>query len=187
MMHTTPASTLDGGTMPTKPDGSPWTHAMVYQEGDTLTLAMADQAGELLSLVIDDYPREVETEDDLAELDAVRIDYGIRLAQGVQESWLASAVQSGELDLAVVDERVVDAWFRAKDTGVDVSSLPGDGDQWTQEVPLVCLDMAYAPFTEIPAPGGNVAWVRVRTETDLLASMGKLGLVARLNPAAGTC
>lgn len=177
MMQTVPAPADAGVTMPTKDDGSSWPHGMLYQDGDTLTLAVADTAGELLAVLIDDYPATGGPDEDLIEVDAARIDYGVRLAQGVQESWLATAVTEQGLDLGGVDERVVDAWFRSKDTGVDLGGAP-----WEQPVPLVCLDMAYAPFTDVPAPTGDVVWVRVRTETDLLASMDALGLIVALRP-----
>lgn len=164
-----------GEAMPTNPDGSSWNHAMLFSQEDEMRLAMADTAGELLALLIDDYPAQDATVDDLVEIDAARIDYGIRLAQGVQESWLASAVTEGILDLGRTDPRDVDAWFRSKAAGVDVG-------EWTQEVPLVCLDMSYAPFTDIPAPTGNVVWVEVRDEVALLNSMSQLGLIGWLTP-----
>lgn len=164
-----------GAEMPTKPDGTSWSHAMVFSRDGDLQMALADTAGELLSLLIFDYPSEDSTVEDLVELDAARIDYGIRLAQGVQESWLASAVTEGQLDLGGVDPVAVDAWFRAKDTGADVG-------EWTEDVPLICLDMAYAPFTDVPAPTGNVVWVEVRDEVSLLNSMSQLGLIGWFTP-----
>ncbi|WP_114906718.1 hypothetical protein [Ornithinimicrobium murale] len=161
--------------MPTKPDGASWNHAMVFSQDGQMQMAVADTAGELLALVIDDYPTRDASVEDLVELDAARIDYGIRLAQGIQESWLASAVTEGALELGQADPRDVDAWFRAKDSGVDVG-------QWSRDVPLVCLDMAYEPFTDTPAPTGNVAWVEVRDELSLLNSMSQLGLIGWFTP-----
>lgn len=163
--------------MATKDDGTPWPHGMLYQEGDTLTLALAETAGELLSVLIDDYPVPGDDSEDLMLVDAIRIDYGVRLAQGLQESWLATAVTERGLDISRVEETVVDAWFRSKSIGVDLG-----GEPWAEAVPLVCLDMAYAPFTDVPAPTGEVVWVRVRTETDLLESMDALGLIVALRP-----
>lgn len=165
--------------MPTKTDGTSWAHGMLYQDAQTgdLTLAQADTAGELLAVLIDDYPACSLPGETLVDVDAARIDYALRLAQGLQESWLATAVTERGLDLTDVDPVVVDAWFRAKDVGVDLG-----GRAWDQVVPLVCLDMAYTPFTDVPAPTGDVVWVRVRTEVDLLESMDALGLIVALRP-----
>lgn len=159
------------GTMPARPGADAWPHALAYSHEGELTVAVADTAGELLSLVIPDYPATDADESDIAAVEAVRIDYGLAVARQVQVSLMAQALERGRVVEEDLDEPLLNSLLAAKDT-----SLALEGD-WEHEVPLVVLDMAYAPFTDTPRPQGRVVWVDVHSETDLLASLDRIGVV----------
>lgn len=49
---------------------------------------------------------------------------------------------------------------------------------WTLEVPLVLLDVAYAPYSDRPCPIGNITWLRPATADGYLRSLAVAGVVA---------
>lgn len=48
---------------------------------------------------------------------------------------------------------------------------------WTHEVPLVLVEVAYAPYSDRPCPVGNIVWLRPATADGYLRSLAAAGLI----------
>lgn len=48
---------------------------------------------------------------------------------------------------------------------------------WTHEVPLVLVDVAYAPYSDRPCPAGNIVWLRPATADGYLRSLAAAGII----------
>jgi hypothetical protein len=68
---------------------------------------------------------------------------------------------------------------------------PAVGTDWDCDVPLVLVDAHYAPVGPLPAPTGNVEWIRAADDLALLVSLHQVWFVSRhergydLTPGAG--
>lgn len=158
--------------IPDQDNGEPWPQAMICasEDGQNLDLVLAQTASELLGELIEDYPHQDEEDSDREALVA-RTLYGTRLAQGIQESLLSMAQDDGVFDVATAGDETIAHLLSDKARGRDL-----DGP-WEDVVPLVCVDMCYEPFTDTPRPDGNILWVGVASETDLLGVLDEMGAI----------
>ncbi|GAA3668802.1 hypothetical protein FB459_2164 [Yimella lutea] len=159
-------STLeDGGQplLPPHPHGDAWQFVMLFGDHQQ---AVADTASELLSLVIDGYGSIVD--DQSAFL--ARLDHAIAVSAGVQHSVVASAIDGGyQLD----DDDVTTALLSNK--GQPLRIPP---ESWDQPVALILVATHYAPYTDTPAPSGElVMLVDPSSEKEYLSALDALGLL----------
>ncbi len=82
---------------------------------------------------------------------------------------------ANDLDPATESEDTLTAIFTDRANPLPDGSLDGAGE-WTHPVPLVLLATDYAPFTEVPAPHGNVQFLDSSTEGAFLRTLSALGV-----------
>lgn len=152
---------------PVKDDGSRYRYEMIFAQGRSR--AYADTTADLIDALVPGYGN-------LAEPDqtAARVRYATNLLAPVQATVLAAHDQNGLSD----EEKA--SLFAPRFEAVVV-------EEWASEVPLVLLDVHYAPFSDIPAPVSaleqvesprNLIWVRASTDEDLLMSLDLLGVIS---------
>lgn len=149
----------------------------------------ADTTEELLGFLIPNYSAMTKEE---------KQDSRVELARGVQQ--LARATILSELSDDKV-ESLQDWEINVLSYGNDEHSDPfgwGDGsgqfgvlndevpDEWNSDVPLVLLDINYAPYTEVPTPLSgfgdfievpNLIWLRPTGELEFLRSLSRIGFI----------
>lgn len=152
---------------PAKPDGTRYRFEMIYQQGRSR--AYADTATELVGVFIAGY-EEMSEEDRLR----ARVEYTTGLLAPVQATVL-QGFDGSELTEA---ERAV--LFQPRHAPVVV-------EEWSAQVPLVLLDVHYAPYSDIPAPvsaledvydPSNIYWLRAADEFDFLTALHRIGIIS---------
>lgn len=128
----------------------------------------ADTADDLLTVIIRGYPAAG------AELAHEQLQARIKHAAAVKPQLtahlLADATSAGDGvlgDADVLRTLSASAWHPV--------TLEAD---WTHPVALVLLDVAYQPFTDRPAPCGNIVWLRPSGAEPYLRSLAATGLYA---------
>lgn len=143
-------------------DGSRWYAAMEREDG---TIVVADTLTDLVADLIDDYP----VEGGPAALES-RVGFASRVAQARQATLAFVATMEGQMDTSVESEESLTALFA--DRELPVADMPA----WENgAVPLVLLNTSYAPYTDVPAPQGNIEWIDPSDEGALLRSLTDLG------------
>lgn len=151
---------------PRKSNGDGYRFEMIFNGGGSR--AYADTAVELIDVLIPGY----EALDTNARVQA-RVTYGTALLPRVQ----ATVLQ--DVDQEAIPEAEKSVLLQPRFEAVVV-------DEWASEVPLVLLDVHYAPHSEIPAPRSaledvasprNLIWVRVIEDYDMLLSLHDIGLI----------
>lgn len=153
--------------VPLRADGRGYRYEMIFDRARSR--AYADTTSELLAVLIGGY-ESLDTDERLTS----RIRYASDLLAPAQAAVLARADQRtlAPEDLAVLTQP---------------RFQPVVVDAWGCPVPLVLLDVHYAPYTNIPAPVSsledvtnpvNIHWVRPADEFELLASLDRLGLIS---------
>ena len=116
----------------------------------------------------------------------MRYDDLIGYAAGLQESLVGTAIERGDFDPTLVGEDVLTALFAERIVPFEGVPLTDDANdprvnlEWDLEVPLVLMTSDYVPFTERPAPTGNIFWLDPTTELTYLRSLDRLGVMKLL-------
>jgi hypothetical protein len=153
---------------PLREDGRGYRYCM-YFNSDAQAV-FADSHEELLTVLIPGYPQLDELDADVAR---------IKLAQAV-----AAQIQA-EL-LTTVDPSTVSEKEWAILNAPRSMKQPEAG-WWTCEVPLVAVETAYAPYTDVPRPTSglsdgiddapNLWWIRPTEDEDFLFSLHEVGYI----------
>lgn len=146
---------------PSSPDGEPFRYALVRGEVTTFADSLTDLVGVVL-------PGYAALSDDAALL--ARWQCAAKTATEIQQMIAAAA----GLDPSRESEDVLTAIFHDRAEPLpDV--VPAAG--WDHPVRLILLATDYAPFTDSPAPTGNVELVDPSTEREFLTGLASLGVV----------
>lgn len=162
---------------PLKDDGSKYPYLLIHES----TATFADSATELVGSIIPDYDDLLGRPNDAETIEAalgMRYDQAVSVATAVQAGKIFLASEAGEFDLSDTDEETLTALLCERTipyTGL--STEPADQLQWNHTVPLVLIDVDYAPFTDRPRPTGRILWVRPSIETAYLESLDDLDVV----------
>lgn len=152
---------------PRKADGSGYRFEMIFEGRHSR--AYADTAVELLDCLIPGY----ETMSVEERLNA-RVAFGTGLLAPTQAEVLQSVNQTALNE----DEKAVLLAPRYEPITVA---------EWGSEVPLVLLDVHYAPHSEQPAPVStledvtnprNILWIRVVDDYEMLLSLADIGYIS---------
>jgi hypothetical protein len=163
------------GNPPRKPDGSNYEYAVIV--GDTMRLA--DTYTALVGAIIDGYDDIADDDNDAAM--SARYHHARSFAAVLQAGYNGQADDQGAL--AECDAAQVDALFADK---VNAYSADVFGSlDWDAPVPLVLIDGDYEPFTGLPAPTGNIAWINAVEEQAFVNSLHDLGAIQLLTAAQG--
>lgn len=152
---------------PVKPDGSPYRFEMLFNA--LVDRAYADSPAELLECMIPRYTRMTE-----AERLAARMKHASRTQTTVQAdiNWAHDNLAG-----CTPEEQVILLSSR---------SLPPDIAEWSCEVPIVLIDVFYAPHGALPAPVStladvtnppNILWLRPSGEHEYLFSLADVALI----------
>lgn len=112
---------------------------------------------------------EDENSDGLGER---RLQARVRHAKGTRTWQQAELVAFAEVRLGQLPEAVRAVLLSP------TAEPPVLEQAWTHEVPLVLLDVAYAPYSDRPYPVGNVIWLRPATADGYLLSLAAAGVIA---------
>jgi hypothetical protein len=164
-------------SVPEHPDGPEgWAYAVIDGRGQTV---FADNAGELVALFVNGYDAIPQTDEGDDEALAARYEVLVQMAEVAQRGIVDRAVEDGTFDPVEAGEEALTGLFAPR-------SLPWGGFwtrdgaarfEWDGGVPIVVLATDYEPYTDRPAPTGNVLVVDPYTELTFLQSLGALGLV----------
>ena len=144
----------------------------------------ADSAHPLLAVLIRGYPplpagppaadpkQEQLVEDENSDgLGERRLRVRVRHATGTR-TWLqGEQLAVGKQRLGRLDPAVREV------LAAPTASPPVLAEPWTAQVPLVLVDVAYAPYTDRPVPLGNVLWLRSATADGYLLSLAAAGVI----------
>lgn len=158
--------------VPTKDDNSRYRYEMICQ-GES-TRAYADTITDLLAVLIPGY-----ADLDEAGQARARVQYAADTLAPLQ------AVVLSRFDRRTIPAEDLDVLTRPRHEPVVV-------EEWASTVPLVVMDVDYAPYTEIPAPMSatdhsvnpeNLIWLRAGEDEDtFMVSLANAGIVT-LNEA----
>lgn len=154
--------------LPTKDDGSKWTHALLFDE----QLILADTATEIIALsFIEGYETIEDGEEGDQEALLARYTLATQLATMAQVKLTREYVdEHGGLD--GLDEEIVNAAFAPR-----TEPIPLEGSSWNGPFPLVGIATNYSPFRPgVKIPKGNVLLVNPFTETTMLQSLNDIGV-----------
>lgn len=173
---------LDGPELdiPEHPDGDVWVHVVEHggPEGDEVTFA--DSAAEALSILIPDY--EEIPDEAVEDAEEARYLHAARLGSTLQAFLVERALSEGDFDMANASEAVLTALMTDKTKTLPPDILDGG---WGGPVPLILIDLNYAPFGEQPLPEGDVTVLRVHDEVDYLTSLHEIGMIRYYIQATG--
>lgn len=151
----------DANQRPAHPDGRDWLVIWLSSEGGII---FADTISDVVGELVPGYNDFVDDDVDEDPYLHARIDVIAPLAAQAQALVLA--------DLAERGLRLSEAELNA---ALANKELPYPLDKWTQDEPLVLLTTAYAPFSDVLRPAGNVLWLDPSNETAFLAALRVLG------------
>lgn len=154
-------------TMPVREDGTPYPFCMAYQDRAVL----AESRTELVSDLVEGYADLPEGDEGNAEALVARFETAVHVVDQFQQIIAAQAVEDGKFDTKVESEENLTAIFTPRREKL------GEIAPWSHVVPLVLISTDYAPFTEVPAPEGNILWVNPYTETTFLDTLTQLGVI----------
>lgn len=154
------------GFSTTRPDGTEWAHVLTLHDGSTVH---ADSAAEILEELIDAY-----TSLDAAAQRAARIRLAERLAVAAQDVRIKAAIAGGRLDETDPDDAALIDVLRADKSQsmlLETEDAPGRQADWEPDPTLVLVSTRYAPHTDHPLIGGNVAYLDPSGDEALLGSL----------------
>ncbi|GAB48185.1 hypothetical protein [Mobilicoccus pelagius] len=159
------------GYVPTRSDGSEWSHVLTLRDGSSV---YADTAEEVLEEVIEGW---VEMPED-ARHEAL-VAHASQAALEAQQQRIDAAVAAGTIDRADPDDRglveILEADKRAS-LLLELPDAPGEQAEWLAPVELVLLTSSYAPHGEHPPIGGRVCWLDPLDPVAYLRSLRAAGL-----------
>lgn len=156
--------------LPAREDGTPWPFAMTTDEHTVF----ADSATELVGHLIDGYDQIDDSDEGHDQALSARAGAAAGIAAQMQAVIAASLTEQRKFDPQAESEETLTAIFSDRETFV------ADFGSWDHEVPLILVRTGYAPYTDRPAPSGNIGWIDPATETTLLRSLDALGAIAFL-------
>ena len=158
----------EGMIPPLREDGRGYRYCM-YFNGDAEAV-FGDSYEELLSVLLPGYVQMDDLDADIAR---------IRLAQVVAAQIQAELL--AEVDSSTVSEK---EWAILN---APRSLKQPDAGWWTCETPLVVVETAYVPYTDVPAPvsglsdgiddAPNLWWIRPTEDEDFLFSLHEVGYI----------
>ncbi len=156
---------------PVHEDGTGYAYCM-YFNGNS-EVAFADTPDELINYLAPGYTELSEDDRDVAR---------IRVATS------AAAQVQAEVLYDVTPEDVTQEEWAILNAPRSIEQPRADW--WTTEVPLVVVETAYAPYTDVPRPASGLAdgvadasnlwWIRPMEEEDLLVSLAEVGYLSLL-------
>lgn len=193
MITTVPANhDGSGAPPPERPDGGSWPYVAIALSGATY---YADSVTEIIEATLPGYA-DLKFVDDAGNVElldegndvalVMRYDDLIGYATGLQEHIVTTAIENGDFDPTAVSEDVLTELFAERI--VPFEGVPFTDDindervtlEWELDVPLVLMTSDYVPFTERPAPTGNIIWLDPTTELTYLRSLDRLGVLKLL-------
>lgn len=148
-------------------DGNPWPYALLFGEQTVLS----DKLAEIISFLMPEYADFPDDEDGDNEALVYRWAQAVQTANFVQSSLSAEAAQAKSFIPTEESDQILTALLGDR-------QYPVDGiDTWEHVVPLVLVATDYLPYTDRPAPKGNVRWIDPHDEFTFLDSLSKLGLM----------
>jgi hypothetical protein len=181
-----------GAAPPERPGGGPWPYVAVTLSGLTY---LADSVTEIIEATLPGYA-DLKFVDGAGNVEFIDEGNDVALvmryvdligyAAGLQESLVGTAIERGDFDPALASEDVLTALFAERIVPFEGVPLTDDVNdervnlEWELEVPLVLMTSDYVPFTERPAPTGNIVWLDPTTELTYLRSLDRLGVMKLL-------
>lgn len=142
------------GHHPATPDGAPCRFAM--RLAGRKMAVYGETASDLLSVLLGEAYADAPADERLR----LRAEHAVQVASDVQGRMVARGVHPA-------CKQTLSA---PKDVPVPVST-------WSSPVPLVLVDLVYAPHTQTPAPTGRVMWLRPSGEVEYVQSLADAGLL----------
>ncbi|WP_409485392.1 hypothetical protein [Arsenicicoccus dermatophilus] len=158
------------GYVPTRSDGSEWSHVLTLRDGSTV---YADTADEVLAELVDGWEALGEQE----RADAL-VRHAAETAAAEQQRRTALAVERGALDLTDPGDRALLPLLEADkrlSLLLQTPDRPGEQADWHGPVELVLLTTSYRPVGEHPPIGGRTVWLDPSSPEGYLASLGASG------------
>ncbi|WP_040156034.1 hypothetical protein [Mobilicoccus massiliensis] len=158
------------GYVPTRADGSEWSHVLTLRDSSTV---YADTVDEVLDEVIAGWstlPADEQAEALVRHADVA--------AQEAQRLRIADATSRGTFDPADPDDRgllVVLEADKQLSLLLETPDAPGAQADWLAPVDLVLLTTSYAPHGEHPPIGGRTVWLDPSNPAAYLASLRDSG------------
>lgn len=159
------------GYVPTRSDGSEWSHVLTLRDGSTV---YADTVEEVLAELIPGWT-ELTPEEQAAAL----VRHANEAAQGEQQRRIADATVRGRFDPADAGDRgmlVVLEADKQVSLLLETPDQPGEQASWEAPVDLVLLTTSYRPHGEHPPIGGRTVWLDPSDAGAYLASLGRAGV-----------
>lgn len=159
------------GYVPTRADGSEWSHVLTMRDGSTVYADSVDEVVEELIPGWADF-----TED--ARGDAL-IRHAADAAADAQQRRIAEAVSRGALDLSDPDAAGVLFVLEADkqvSLRLETPDRPGEQADWEGPVELVLLRTSYQPHGEAPPIGGHTVWLDPSDPASFLLSLRAAGV-----------
>jgi hypothetical protein len=152
--------------LPPHPDGGAWPYAVIMASGEVL---VADSVTELVAAGLPGYGDLPDDEEGFDEGLVARYEDLVGHAAAFQRQLMSIAHAFGTVDIPSLDDDTVTALMSER--SVPVEDIP----EWTCPVPLVLISTDYIPYTDRPAPEGNVVMLDPVTEVTYLQSLTKIG------------
>lgn len=154
------------GYVPTRSDGSEWSHVLMMRDGSTV---YADTVGEVLEELIPGWSDFTED----ARRDAL-IRHAADAAGDAQQRRIAEAVSRGVIDPSDPDDAglllVLEA-DKQVSLMLETPDRPGVQAEWEGPVELVLLTTSYQPHADHPPIGGRTVWLDPRDPASYLVSL----------------
>lgn len=176
--------------VPFKDNGEFYNYILYYESNRYI--AYADSPDELIEILIPGY-EEMTPEQ---RLDA-RLSMALRLQAQTQAHIVVGLTEEDRRELQeweieclkgeYNDEQpyqIRGFWKERLPEGMKAEDVPEDDrmDIWTSKHPLVLIDAAFMPWTDVPPPlgnpeGDNIIWLRPTDEVEFLDSLTDIGFV----------
>ncbi len=159
------------GYVPTRADGSEWSHVLTLRDGSTV---YADTAEEVLAELVEGWSDMSED----ARGEAL-VSHAADAALEAQRQRIEAAALQGRLDRSDADDRALVQFLEADKRAsllLELPDAPGVQADWSGAVDLVLLTTSYAPYGEHPPIGGRVVWLDPTDPVSYLASLRTVGL-----------
>lgn len=156
---------LDEATAtPLNEKGEPYLHVLVRADD----AVYGDTATDLCEAIIPDYDTLDHDPDGDREALIKRYEASVVIADDLQQMLHASASEEVRASLTEEETAVV--------TTSRADSVVSLDQPWEHEIPLLLIATDYAPYTDTPAPVGEVAFINPHTEASFLISTSQLDI-----------
>lgn len=155
-------------TVPVNADGEEYRHILIRADE---TIA-GDSVTDLLEAIIDGYDQIDHTPEGDVEALGLRYDAAVHVA---------NLAQMAQNEYVGIPEGITDDEYVA--LTADRSSPLAMDFEWTLDPTLVLVATDYAPYTDIPAPEGNVHFINPHTEESFLLTTSDVGVWSYMSKA----